>query len=788
MFMESNFNKRTSDFDSDKIFLDLLESINYYNNDEDRSRAKTYITPIEGKEAAQSINIQKTSTPIKSKFSKTRISAASTIVPINEDKLIDVKIDKESIDLSRKKTAFGSIDNLQSCCNYNKSTNSNSLVTQKINIVGKKNEEEINNKEKEMSSLKFFSISSGEKNKEHFFTQNELVNMNKQILPSDRRVSAECSNFRKGIHEIANNYLLENDDSQKKILEKTEESVEIPSFTDKQDHEENHLDDILTNEEANNRKNSNQDSKKIESKKSTENKEVNEKQSTGFDNIKDNMNEMKGKTKSHKLLPSGLIYPINQGGFYNHHSNSNTNQIYIQQSEINQGFLNPPYPLNKFPLSGSLNYNTFYNNNIQQGNVFNPYQTQVFNYGNIINTINKNQQPNFIQQPSNSNTSSYFQQMPINYVNGLPYFYPLRNPQTISSNLNNIITPNSLIDSQKKSLNNMQFLTNKNVTTNTNLEVNPPAIEENLSKIISNKKRVPQVKFKDAEEMEKSKIKSMKSLNLVKVTEFTNLNQPTENKCQVNNKIVNHYENPKYTSNSKGKSSRKNSSCHEILNYSMSQYKIDLKKEQSSESLHIKDVNDENDNMEKASMTFTENNIDYIQSIISNSNIGSFLCSHKGSKEFQKKISHFNHQLSDFLLISIIESNSIEKVMVDPYANYIFQRAIDCCSPETRIQIMKSIKKNFMVIASNVCGSHSLQCMVQLPKTQKETLHMQDLLVKYCNQIAMDQNAVHIMLKSLSSIREDDRKELNETILVESIKLVFDVFGVCVVSHSISII
>ena len=178
-----------------------------------------------------------------------------------------------------------------------------------------------------------------------------------------------------------------------------------------------------------------------------------------------------------------------------------------------------------------------------------------------------------------------------------------------------------------------------------------------------------------------------------------------------------------------------------------------------------------------------EKSVLYIGGIISTTDLAGFLCSHKGCKEFQKKITIYTPQISSFVLNQLIIDNTVHLIMIDPYANYIFQKLVENSPTETKTLLISNIESLFpSIIAPNVCGSHSLQFLATILKTQEEINLFSKLLESNCYFISTDNNSVYIMMKFISSTKEENRRSLNQIILKNIYKLCLNPYGVCVVS------
>ena len=72
--------------------------------------------------------------------------------------------------------------------------------------------------------------------------------------------------------------------------------------------------------------------------------------------------------------------------------------------------------------------------------------------------------------------------------------------------------------------------------------------------------------------------------------------------------------------------------------------------------------------------------------------------------------------------------DSIEELMLDPYANYMFQTLAQSCSSEQRYQLLQKIAPSMVKIACDRKGTHSLQAIVSLINRDVEDRLIKDTL------------------------------------------------------------
>ena len=104
---------------------------------------------------------------------------------------------------------------------------------------------------------------------------------------------------------------------------------------------------------------------------------------------------------------------------------------------------------------------------------------------------------------------------------------------------------------------------------------------------------------------------------------------------------------------------------------------------------------------------------------------------------------------------------NICQIMCSEYGNYFFQKLLKKLSLNQRLQIYKIIKPEFLVIATNKWGTHSIQSLMENAKTPIEIYELNVLISKNMYLLFTDDNAYHIMMKMILDFPEDQRIVLN---------------------------
>lgn len=156
-----------------------------------------------------------------------------------------------------------------------------------------------------------------------------------------------------------------------------------------------------------------------------------------------------------------------------------------------------------------------------------------------------------------------------------------------------------------------------------------------------------------------------------------------------------------------------------------------------------------------------------------------YISTQKGSREMQKLL----YKISPNDISSLIEklSLSMTLIMEDKYGNYFCQKLIQNCSPEQRVEILKSVKDSFNEVSCHPFGTHSLQVLVEISNMETEQALLSDCIEHNLLFLACNQRGTHIVQKFFSSCSDEKLLQNIYTIVLANFKeLVNNPHGVCV--------
>ena len=111
------------------------------------------------------------------------------------------------------------------------------------------------------------------------------------------------------------------------------------------------------------------------------------------------------------------------------------------------------------------------------------------------------------------------------------------------------------------------------------------------------------------------------------------------------------------------------------------------------------------------------------------------------------------------------------------YGNYFFQKLIKKLNIQQKLNIYQIIEPQFIVIATNKCGTHSIQSLIDTIQSQYEHLALNKLIVKNMPLLFTDDNAYHIMMKIILDFPEEKRNVLNLFLVMNIDKIIINSNG-----------
>jgi len=161
-----------------------------------------------------------------------------------------------------------------------------------------------------------------------------------------------------------------------------------------------------------------------------------------------------------------------------------------------------------------------------------------------------------------------------------------------------------------------------------------------------------------------------------------------------------------------------------------------------------------------------------------------FAKTYNGSRILQKFFPKAN-QNEVGLFIGEIEGH-LEELMLDPYANYMFQTLAQSCSADQRYFLLKKISPSMVEIACDRKGTHSLQALVALVSRDVEEHLLRDTLQDHIVELSFDPQGTHLIQKLIVSISMNNMGFIFEPLVDRFVEVANHSFGLCVLKQLIT--
>ena len=483
-----------------------------------------------------------------------------------------------------------------------------------------------------------------------------------------------------------------------------------------------------------------------------------------------NSNQDYGNCMENQNLPSDFYCPQNQLGQSNFTGN-NSNFIYNQYNQIYSPFqgqqfnnyynggmnfpLNqvnmvgqayqPNFPIQQLPLGG---YYGQVNNNLNQQPFLNAnYLNDINNYNYCMNSqIFKSENVlNKMPGALNSNIFPVSQYSSNNLIEG-----NIENPKKLENSSKNLKTNVSSKNKPKKDNSNSQidlssskFNKSKNYEVNKSKKSNDELIEEGKSSSSNSQKKNKKHKIAKNKEHDRSN-EVNSSLSTSKVNKSRRQNNELKKEKQrampdhaeykvfnSNSDVFNSYNNVKSKMQKENEGSvRKNESKNQaIRNRENEKNGVKIKSNRDllfNSSNNVSKMENTIFNDDETLNSKYEKIKDFLDNFENEEKIVNYLCTPKGSGHFQSFLRKANESIIELLVIKF--SKSLKTIITNSYANYFFQKICQQLKEKQRLIILSNIKEDFFYIASDSCGTHALQALLDNVYTEEEANLLYDII------------------------------------------------------------
>ena len=157
----------------------------------------------------------------------------------------------------------------------------------------------------------------------------------------------------------------------------------------------------------------------------------------------------------------------------------------------------------------------------------------------------------------------------------------------------------------------------------------------------------------------------------------------------------------------------------------------------------------------------------------------------KGSKYLQNMLQTCPPKDMEVVCITKIICVNYKEIMCDYYGNYFLQKFFPFCNQHQRLDILLSIKNDFINIANDICGNHSLQCLISLQNSNEEKELIRIYTQNNLKDLCLGVNSSHLISKIIKHLKETERQYINTFILNNILDLCIDSNGICVIKEFI---
>ena len=157
----------------------------------------------------------------------------------------------------------------------------------------------------------------------------------------------------------------------------------------------------------------------------------------------------------------------------------------------------------------------------------------------------------------------------------------------------------------------------------------------------------------------------------------------------------------------------------------------------------------------------------------------------KGSKYLQNILYTNPPKEPEVDFITKIICLNYQEIMCDYYGNYFLQLFFLHCNSKNRLDILNSLKNDYVKIANDICGNHSLQCLISLQSTNEEKELIKFCIINNLKELCFGVNSSHVISKIIKCIKESERQYINAFIINNLKSLCFDPNGICIIKEFI---
>ena len=410
------------------------------------------------------------------------------------------------------------------------------------------------------------------------------------------------------------------------------------------------------------------------------------------------------------------------------------------------------------------------NNLYQKKNLNSTY----YNNGNSLHTMNGNDLTNLYKLYQLNNNEIFSEEL-----------NPFQS-QNISSNINQI---NNFYDSHLSYINNTNPIINNaklnhNNIHNENYQYNKIYKIENFTNNNLNNSIMNRINDINSSNNNNS-INSINNMNYLNHNLKPNHNHTVKTNNQMNIKFINQLNNNNnlINHNYNHNNNHNHNTNHNYTNHNNNQNYINAK-----ERFNDNDLSDAQIDSLFTQLYALPKEVCLLLYIINKKGVPYFINlikTIKGSKYLQNILLTNPPKESEIDYITKIICNNYNEIMCDYYGNYFLQKFFPYCNFQNRIDILNSIKNDYITIANDICGNHSLQCLISLQNSNEEKEIVRICIQSNLKELCFGVNSSHVISKIIKCIKESERQYINAFIINNLMHLCVDSNGICIVKEFI---
>ncbi|XVF39844.1 hypothetical protein PTKIN_Ptkin01aG0064800 [Pterospermum kingtungense] len=165
---------------------------------------------------------------------------------------------------------------------------------------------------------------------------------------------------------------------------------------------------------------------------------------------------------------------------------------------------------------------------------------------------------------------------------------------------------------------------------------------------------------------------------------------------------------------------------------------------------------------------------------LSGGNIVALAKDQYGCRFLQRAVDEASREEIDMVFLEVI--NHVDKLILDPFANYVVQKIVDVCSEEQKSQILLMLVKDgfqFLNICLNVHGTRAVQKLLEKLTTQHQISIVMSAIIPGAVALTKNANGHRVIQYCLENFPDEDNKYLLNELADNCYQIATDKSGCC---------